>query len=110
MTDSPAARSVGTGVIFKAGDASDWGAGARPVGLAYELWVNNTGDTHRRFVENGLDGLAYAKASVYGLDEAVQQAVDAAILGHKAGLGTSADIKLGVGLLVALDVKVSPGR
>lgn len=44
-----------------------------------------------------VDGGAYAKAGVYGRDEAVQQAIDAAIIGQKAGLGASADILVGLG-------------
>jgi hypothetical protein len=89
--------SVGTGVIFKTPAAPGaWGVRERPVELSYELWVNATGNTYKRYVENGLDSLAYTKASIFGRDEAVQQAVDAAILGHKAGLGASADMRLGV--------------
>ena len=87
--------SVGTGVIFKT-PASSWAADDRPVELAYELWVNATGNNVKRYVENGLDNLAYDKAGIFGIDEAVQQAVDAAIIGQKAGLDSSADVQLGV--------------
>ena len=79
----------------------EWAVGAASDELEYQLWVNNTGDMGR-LVDNGLDGQAYAKGSVYGKYQAVQQAIDAAIIGHKAQLTESADIQVGVGRLAEL--------
>ena len=115
IVDDPG--SVDAGVIFmsqgttQAGhtlcrSGSCWGSTHRDQGAApgsktsthlqYELWVNTTA-SHDHGAFGGQGGDLWEKASVQGHYAAVQQAVDAAIIGSLAGLGRSADIQVEVG-------------
>ena len=105
--------SVDAGVIFMEDSESQrqgfcteptcWAAGARTntaTRLRYEMWVNATAKQDQWAF--GEDSDLLKLASVQGHYAAVQQAVDAAIIGTLAGLRRSADVQIDVGRFAEL--------
>ena len=86
---------------------------------SYELWANYTfantfGGSQGAKWSFGQDEEMYRKSGIQGHYAAVHQAIDAAVIGHLAGLGSSADIQLDAGrfpeLVTPDDLNTSEGK